>query len=103
MKDWEGSIRDRKLTKTKRKTLARHTHGAAVRVQGDASSITQHTLAYFLQEYGVGCSSIKVSSNHKSFYLSTCKTNALKDSLIKKFYSSEIEVRCCFPFYLLYV
>ena len=55
-KDLVGSIQDRRLTMIKRKTLAHHKHGTAVRIQGDPSSITQHTLSYFLQEYGVSCS-----------------------------------------------
>ena len=53
-KDWGGINQEAKGKKTRGRILTRHKHGAAVRVQGDALSLTQHTLAYFFQEYGVG-------------------------------------------------
>ena len=50
-KDHGGIIQAKQM---KGRILARHKHGVAVRVQGNALSVTQHTLAYFFQEYGVG-------------------------------------------------
>ena len=50
-KDHGGIIQAKQM---KGRILSRHKHGVAVRVQGNALSVTQHTLAYFFQEYGVG-------------------------------------------------